>query len=145
SRGAAPCARGASFPAARPIRAGTPRPPPAPAGLDDGKASHPRGGPDGGGVHHLPDIFLPGGAPATEAARANDADPALPCPGTSAGGPGRGAEGRAPSQCPSGSPSPATPDDGEGPALSGGGQQRGRQAARVDARVSRREAHGPHW
>src|SRR5262249_14251885 len=74
-----------------------------------------------GNLH--PDVFLPGGAPATEAARANDADRAHPCPGISAGrGPGRGAESRAPGQCPTGSPSPAAPDDGEGPALSGGGQ-----------------------
>ena len=110
---------------------------------DDGKAGHPRGGPDGGGVHHLPDLFLPGGAPAPEAARTDDGHRARARPGAGSG-PGGNAESRPRGQRPRGPPSPPAPDHGGRSALPGGRQQRGRQAAGADAQVSRREEHGHH-
>src|SRR5215510_5688133 len=43
-------------------------------GPDDGKARNPRGGADGGGVHRVPDVLLPGAAAAEATRKAGGPD-----------------------------------------------------------------------
>ena len=87
--------------------------------------------------------FFPAETPQTEAARTDDANRARTRP-RAGSRPSRNAESRAPGQRLGGFPASSAPDHGGRPALPGGRQQRGRQAAGAGAQVPRREAHGHH-